>query len=246
MTRERDSSVSELQGSLAALRQELGAVQSSLAASSQELQQYRSDNSELSASMGQRLARELAEERERGAAAVQEVQHRAEQERREGEARQARTVQHLENRVASLDVQNRDLLEVRYRHEAGLREARAKVIGLEEEVARLRGELGSLRKEREGLEACQGDREKLVGQLTTRVAVLQQELADKAAMSRQQAELGRQGEEGRGLLARELEEKTRLVDRREKAVKTVTEELMKANEIIGKLQVNRETANDFS
>ena len=127
VTRERDSSVSELQGSLASLRQELGAVQSSLAASSQELQQYRSDNSELSASLGQRLARELAEERERGAAAVQEVQQRAEQERREGEARQARTVQHLENRVASLDVQNRDLVEVRYRHEAGIREARAKV-----------------------------------------------------------------------------------------------------------------------
>ena len=112
------------------------------------------------------------------------------------------------------------------------------MIGLEEEVARLRGELGSLRKEREGLEAGQGDREKLVSQLTTRVAVLQQEVADKAAMSRQQAELGRQGEEGRGLLARELEEKTRLVERREKAVKTVTEELMKANEIIGKLQVS--------
>ena len=51
----------------------------------------------------------------------------------------------------------------------------------------------------------------------------------------------RQKEEARERLARELEEKQRLVERREKAVKTVTEELMKANEIIGKLQAEVKT-----
>ena len=38
---------------------------------------------------------------------------RFERERRELEQRHLRTVDQLENRVASLDVQNRDLLEVR-------------------------------------------------------------------------------------------------------------------------------------
>jgi hypothetical protein len=39
---------------------------------------------------------------------------RFERERREAEQRHMRTIDQLENRIASLDVQNRDLLEVRY------------------------------------------------------------------------------------------------------------------------------------
>merc|ERR1712037_863099 len=90
-------------------------------------------------------------------------------------------------------------------------------------------------------ESCQGDKERMVSSLTTRMALLEQELADKAGLARQQEEVVRQREEARERLARELEEKSRLVERREKAVKTVTEELMKANEIIGKLQTEVKT-----
>merc|ERR1719431_2449187 len=86
------------------------------------------------------------------------------------------------------------------------------------------------------METCQGDKDRQVSQLSTRLAVLEQELADKVALVQQQQNMARQGEEARERLAREVEEKSRLVEKRERAVKSVTEELVKANEIIGKLQ----------
>jgi hypothetical protein len=46
----------------------------------------------------------------------------------------------------------------------------------------------------------------------------------------------RQGEEARNRMAKEIKEKTTLVQKRENTVKTVTGELLKANEIIRKVQ----------
>ena len=216
-------------------------MKSQLEAKSSELEQWRCEHSQQATSLSERLGKEVAEEKEKALAAVQEIQFKAEHERRELETKHMRSLQQLENRVASLDVQNRDLVEVRYKQEASLREARARVGGLEEEVVRLRQELGGARQEKAGLESCQGDKERMVSSLTTRLALLEQELADKAGLARQQEEVVRKREEARERLSRELEEKSRLVERREKAVKTVTEELMKANEIIGKLQTEVKT-----
>lgn len=236
LAREREGEVGELTRVAGELEERLTAAQEQLAARSSELELFRSEHSEQSASLGQRLTRDVAEEKERGAAAVQEVAARAEQERREAEARHVRSAQQLENRVASLDVQNRDLVEVRYRQEASLREARAKAAGQEEEVARLRQELAGARQERQGLERCGGEKERTVASLQARLAVVEQELEAKAAAGRQQGEAARVAEEARAAMARAVEEKTKLVERRERAVKTITEELIKANEIIGKLQ----------
>merc|ERR1712013_976035 len=49
-------------------------------------------------------------------------------------------------------------------------------------------------------------------------------------------EMVNQGEDARERLAKEVEEKNRLVEKRENAVRSVTGELMKANDIIRKLQ----------
>jgi len=239
--REKEAVEGELREAAGNLQERLEGCQSQLEAKSCELEQWKSENRQQTTNLGQRLAKEVAEEKEKALAAVQEVQLKAEQERRDLDTKHMRSVQQLENRVASLDVQNRDLVEVRYKQEASLREARARVGGLEEEVVRLRQELGGARQEKAGLESCQGDKERMVSSLTTRLALLEQELADKSGLARQQEEIVRQKEEARERMARELEEKQRLVERREKAVKTVTEELMKANEIIGKLQAEVKT-----
>ena len=53
---------------------------------------------------------------------VKELQWKFEAELNELQAKNAKLTQQLENRVASLDVQNRDLWEVRVGHEASLRE----------------------------------------------------------------------------------------------------------------------------
>ena len=241
LKREKDAVEGELRDAAGNLQERLEDSQNQLEAKSSELEQWKCEHSQQTSSLSQRLAKEMAEEKEKALATVQEIQFKAEQDRREMDTKHMRSLQQLENRVASLDVQNRDLVEVRYKQEASLREARARVTGLEEEVVRLRQELGGARQEKAGLESCQGDKERMVSSLTTRLALLEQELADKAGLARQQEEMVRQREEARERLARELEEKSRLVERREKAVKTVTEELMKANEIIGKLQTEVKT-----
>ena len=241
LKREKETVEGELREAAGNLQERLEGCQSQLEAKSSELEQWRCEHSQQATSLSQRLVKEVAEEKEKALATVQEIQYKTEQERRELETKHLRSLQQLENRVASLDVQNRDLVEVRYKQEASLREARARVGGLEEEVVRLRQELGGARQEKAGLESCQGDKERMVSSLTTRLALLEQELADKAGLARQQEEVVRQREDARERLARELEEKSRLVERREKAVKTVTEELMKANEIIGKLQTEVKT-----
>ena len=66
--------------------------------------------------------------------------------------------------------------------------------------------------------------------------MVEQELQDKVRIIGQQQELVRAEKEYKQRLEAEMEGKVEVVARRETAVKNVTEELMKANEIIRKLQ----------
>ena len=162
LKREKDAVEGELRDAAGNLQERLEDSQNQLEAKSSELEQWKCEHSQQTSSLSQRLAKEMAEEKEKALATVQEIQFKAEQDRREMDTKHMRSLQQLENRVASLDVQNRDLVEVRYKQEASLREARARVTGLEEEVVRLRQELGGARQEKAGLESCQGDKERMV------------------------------------------------------------------------------------
>ena len=73
---------------------------------------------------------------------------RFEVERREAESRNRRALEQLENRVASLDVQNRDLLEGKYLGESQLREVRSKLAAREEELRRVEAEAHTASRDR--------------------------------------------------------------------------------------------------
>ena len=129
---------------------------------------------------------------------LQEVQWKYEADKREAESKHAKTVQQLENRVASLDVQNRDLWEVRVGQEASLREARGQLQCRDEEVARLKRDLAGLRQEKVMVETVGSDRDKQVGQVTARLAKVERDLQDKEAqVTRMQEAASRSQEDTR-------------------------------------------------
>ena len=106
------------------MQQQLESSLEQLHARTGELEQVRSELSSQTSSLERRLARDLEAEKEKAGQQVQELQWKYEADKREAESKHAKSVQQLENRVASLDVQNRDLWEVRVGQEASLREAR--------------------------------------------------------------------------------------------------------------------------
>ena len=115
---------------------------------------------------------------------MKQLQWKYEAELNELQTKHAKLSQQLENRVASLEVQNRDLWEVRVAHEASLREARAGLSSREEEVDRLRRELAASRQEKE-LAVSQGSQtdQQLAG-LKQKLGLLEQELGEWAAQAR--------------------------------------------------------------
>ena len=150
-------------------------------------------------------------------------------------------VQQLENRVASLDVQNRDLWEVRVGQESSLREARGQLQCRDEEVARLKRDMAGLRQEKVMVDTVGSDREKHVGQVTARLAKVERDLQDKEAQVTRIQEAASRIQEDTTRLESQLEEKVKLVDKRENTIKKLSAEIIKANEIISKLQVIKDT-----
>ena len=97
--REKEAVEGELREAAGNLQERLEGCQSQLEAKSCELEQWKSENRQQTTNLGQRLAKEVAEEKEKALAAVQEVQLKAEQERRDLDTKHMRSVQQLENRV---------------------------------------------------------------------------------------------------------------------------------------------------
>jgi len=236
LTKEKEVMSGELQKAVDSLQQQLSSKSELLQEKTTELEHFKLDHTEQATQLEQRLAKELGELKEKGSQQLQELQWKAEKEKREMESKNVGLLHQLENRVASLDVQNRDLVENKYKQEASLREVKGQLRGREEELARIQVELSNLRKEKLILESSGGDRDLRFSQMTTRLAVVEQELNDKDVLVKKQQEIVKQGEDARERLAKEVEEKIKLVEKRENAVRSVTGELMKANEIIRKLQ----------
>lgn len=236
LTKEKEHMTGELEKAVGSLQQQLSSRTELLQEKTTELEHFKLDHTEQSTQLEQRLSKELGEQKEKASQQLQEFQWKAEREKRELESKNAGLLQQLENRVASLDVQNRDLVESKYKQEASLRELKGQLRVKEEELTRTKVEMSNLRKEKQMLESSGGDRDRRSTQLSTRLAVAEQELVDKEELVRKQQEMVKQGEDARERLALEVEEKKRLVEKRENAVRNVTGELMKANEIIRKLQ----------
>ncbi|NXB49847.1 SAS6 protein, partial [Leucopsar rothschildi] len=223
------------------LTRQLSYTQQSLSEKSRELDKLKNEWTSYTTALSNKHSQELTSEKERALQAQTQYQQQHEQQKKELENLHQKSIQQLQNRLSELEVINKDLTERRYKGDSTVRELKAKLSGLEDECQRAKQEVLSLRRENTTLDAECHEKEKHVNQLQTRVAVLEQEIKDKDQLVTRTKEVLDATQEQKVILEESTEEKQRHIEKLETTIKSLSAELLKANEIIKKLQGDLKT-----
>nr|XP_056701475.1 spindle assembly abnormal protein 6 homolog [Euleptes europaea] len=218
------------------LTRQLSYTQQNLSEKSRELDKLRNEWTSTTASLTNRHTQELTNEKEKSLQMQAQHQQQYEQQKKELESLHQKTVQQLQNRLKELEIANKDLTERRYKGDSAVRELKAKLSSIEDECQRTKQEVLSLRRENATLDAECHEKEKQVNQLQTRVAVLEQEIKDKDQLVIRTKEVLDATQEQKASLEENTEKKQIQIGKLEATLKSLSAELLKANEIIKKLQ----------
>ncbi|KAH3730971.1 spindle assembly abnormal protein 6 homolog [Dreissena polymorpha] len=194
---------------------------------------------EWTAKLNDQMARhkqELATEKERIFQMQSSSQQKQELERRELEQNHSKSVQQLEARLYEVENVNKDLTERRYKNEATIRDLKSKLTTLEEESSHMKQDIQGLRKQNSSLDADYHGQEKVINQLRMRVAVLEQEIKDKEQVLSKSSDLLGAEQEKKRRYEDDMENQKNQINKLNGKMKAMSEELMKGNEIIKKLQ----------
>ncbi|XP_010801458.2 spindle assembly abnormal protein 6 homolog isoform X1 [Bos taurus] len=170
-----------------------------------------------------------------------QYQQQHEQQKKDLEILHQRNMQQLQNRLSELETANKDLTERKYKGDSTIRELKAKLSGVEEELQRAKQEVLSLRRENSTLDAECHEKEKHINQLQTKVAVLEQEIKDKDQLVLRTKEAFDTIQEQKVALEENGEKNQVQLGKLEATIKSLSAELLKANEIIKKLQGDLKT-----
>ncbi|NWI67074.1 SAS6 protein, partial [Todus mexicanus] len=223
------------------LTRQLSYTQQSLSERSRELDRLKNEWTSHTTALTNKHTQELTSEKERALQAQAQYQQQHEQQKKELENLHQKSIQQLQNRLSELEVLNKDLTERRYKGDSTVRELKGKLAGIEDECQRAKQEVLSLRRENTALDAECHEKEKLVNQLQTRVAVLEQEIKDKDQLVTRTKEVLDATQEQKAILEESTEKKQSHVEKLEMTIKSLSAELLKANEIIKKLQGDLKT-----
>ncbi|KFR13458.1 Spindle assembly abnormal protein 6, partial [Opisthocomus hoazin] len=223
------------------LTRQLGYTQQSLSEKSRELDKLKNEWTSYTTALTNKHTQELANEKERALQAQAQYQQQHEQQKKELENLHQKSIQQLQNRLSELEVINKDLTERRYKGDSTVRELKAKLSGIEDECQRAKQEVLSLRRENATLDAECHEKEKVINQLQTRVAVLEQEIKDKDQLIIRTKEVLDATQEQKVILEEITEKKQIHVEKLETTIKSLSAELLKANDIIKKLQGDLKT-----
>ncbi|XP_035268529.1 spindle assembly abnormal protein 6 homolog [Anguilla anguilla] len=218
------------------LTRQLSYTQQTLAEKSRELDRLRSEWASHTTALSNQHCQELTAEREKALEIQTKLQHQGEQLRREVESAHVQSTQQLQSRLAELESSSRELTEHKYKSESAIRDLKAKLAGLEEEAHRAKQQVQSLRRENGTLDSECHDKDRQLNQLQTRVAVLEQEIKDKDQLVLRTKEVLEATQEQKHSVEGSAENKQVQIGRLEATVKSLSEELIKANGIIKKLQ----------
>ncbi|XP_063284487.1 spindle assembly abnormal protein 6 homolog [Pelobates fuscus] len=213
-------------------------AQQSLSEKSQELERIKCESSTKIASLTSQQTVELAKERENAQKAYAQLVQQHEQQKNELENSFQRNTQQMQSRLTELEISNKEQLEKRFKAEATIRELRAKNQGLEEESQRSQQKIVSLQRENSTLDTECHEKEKEVNRLQTRLAVLEQELRDKEQLVLRSNEVLKATQEQKASLEESSEKRQVQIGKLEATIKSLSAELLKANDIIKKLQVD--------
>ncbi|EHH14983.1 hypothetical protein EGK_01006 [Macaca mulatta] len=150
-----------------------------LAEKNQELDKLRNEWASHTAALTNKHSQELTNEKEKALQAQVQYQRQHEQQKKDLEILHQQNIHQLQNRLSELEAANKDLTERKYKGDSTIRELKAKLSGVEEELQRTKQEVLSLRRENSTLDAECHEKEKRINQLQTKVAVLEQEIKDK-------------------------------------------------------------------
>uniref|UniRef100_A0A8D1LQL0 Spindle assembly abnormal protein 6 homolog n=2 Tax=Sus scrofa TaxID=9823 RepID=A0A8D1LQL0_PIG len=170
-----------------------------------------------------------------------QYQQQHEQQKKDLEILHQRNIQQLQNRLSELESANKDLTERKYKGDSTIRELKTKLSGVEEELQRAKQEVLSLRRENSTLDAECHEKEKHINQLQTKVAVLEQEIKDKDQLVLRTKEAFDTIQEQKVALEENGEKNQVQLGKLEATIKSLSAELLKANEIIKKLQGDLKT-----
>ncbi|KAM7054076.1 spindle assembly abnormal protein 6 homolog isoform 1-T1 [Molossus nigricans] len=227
--------------SLEDVTKQLNFTQKTLSEKIQELDKLRNEWASHTAALSSKHSQELASEREKALQAQVHYQQQHEQQKKDLEILHQRNSQQLQSRLSELEAANKDLTERKYKGDATIRELKAKLSGVEEELQRAKQEVLSLRRENSTLDAECHEKEKHVNQLQTKVAVLEQEIKDKDQLVLRTKEAFDTIQEQKVALEEHGDKNRVQIGKLEDTIKSLSAELLKANEIIKKLQGDLKT-----
>uniref|UniRef100_A0A673HSA7 Spindle assembly abnormal protein 6 homolog n=1 Tax=Sinocyclocheilus rhinocerous TaxID=307959 RepID=A0A673HSA7_9TELE len=218
------------------LTRQLNYAQQTLSEKSRELDKLRSEWTSQTTSLSSRHMQDLTAEREKALETQARLQQQNEQLRQELESSHHRSTQQLQTKVSELETANRELIDKKYKSDSTIRDLKAKLASLEEECQRSKQQVLSLRRENSTLDTECHEKERLVNQLQTRVAVLEQEIKDKEQLVLRTKEVLEATQQQKNSVEGNVESKQVQISKLEAAVQSLSEELIKANGIIKKLQ----------
>ncbi|XP_034355786.1 spindle assembly abnormal protein 6 homolog isoform X2 [Arvicanthis niloticus] len=227
--------------SLDDVTRQLHITQETLSEKMQELEKLRSEWSSHTASLTNKHSQELTTEKEKALQTQVQYQQQHEQQKKDLEALHQRNIQQLQNRLSELEAANKELTERKYKLDSTVRELKAKLAGVEEELQRAKQEVLSLRRENCTLDTECHEKEKHINQLQTKVAVLEQEIKDKDQLVLRTKEAFDTIQEQKVALEENGEKNQIQLGKLEATIKSLSAELLKANEIIKKLQGDLKT-----
>lgn len=203
----------------------------------QELDKLKSDWSSRVAALTSEHASSLNVEREKSLRTQTEVQTRLEQEKRDLVKSHLDRLASVEGRVQELDHSNKELTDHKFRSEATIRELEVRLKSSEEECSRLREEAKKLRNDNSTLYNGTQEHEKSLTRLRTQLAILEQELKAKEQVIGQDARLLSAAQEQKKRSESSLAQKERQITKLDTAFNKASQEVLKGNEIIQKLQL---------
>uniref|UniRef100_A0A3B4Z1K0 Spindle assembly abnormal protein 6 homolog n=1 Tax=Stegastes partitus TaxID=144197 RepID=A0A3B4Z1K0_9TELE len=218
------------------LSRQLSYAQQTLCEKTKELDKLRLEWTHQTSSMSNRHSQELHLEREKAVEVQNRLQQQTEQLRQDLESTHTKTSQQLHGRLTELEASCRELTEKKYKNESSIRDLKIKLVGAEEECQRLKQQVLSLRRENSTLDTEVHEKERLISQLQMRVAVLEQEIKDKDQLMNSTKEMLEATLQQKKSVEENAESKELKNKKLEATVKSLSEELIKANGIIKKLQ----------
>ncbi|XP_026235195.1 spindle assembly abnormal protein 6 homolog isoform X3 [Urocitellus parryii] len=227
--------------SLDDVTRQLNLTQKTLSEKIQELEKLRNEWESHTASLTNKHSQELTNEKEKALQVQVQYQQQHEQQKKDLEILHQRNIHQLQNRLSELEALNKDLTERKYKGDSSIRELKAKLSGVEEELQRTKQEVLSLQRENSTLDAECHEKEKHINQLQTKVAVLEQEIKDKDQLVLRTKEAFDTIQEQKVALEESGEKNQVQLGKLETTIKSLSAELLKANEIIKKLQGDLKT-----